>query len=463
MLAKTQRFSSSLWREDLHERLGWLIRLRWFAVVGLFLTIVFARYVLRLPLSMPPLIAMNALLLVSNAVYSWVLRRWREAARRWLVRFGVLQTIVDYVILVVVLHYSGGIENPMVAMFVFQCIISSMLFTPALSYWLAGLAVLLIGALGLLEYYGAIRHMHLEAFMGSEVRNPLLYTLGVLAAMTLLLFVSVYLATTIETASRRSRAVAARRAVQLEEAREQIQQADKMAALGEVAASMAHDLNNPAGIICSRFDIMEAEGAFDELPERLRTDLGTLRDHAEYLRRIARNWTTFARKSTSQTRRIDLNKAVRRMSAMIAEFLPAHGIQLEINLHEFPLWVYADPVGVQQVVLNLVNNARDAMPDGGTLTIQTRLQSNPPGNDLALLEVRDSGIGILTEDLERIFEPFFSRKSEGEGTGLGLSICQKIVKEMDGRIAAKSEVGKGTTISVEVPISDSFAGMGEDV
>lgn len=452
MAVDLQTSASELGRKDLYERLGWLIRLRWLAAMGLFATVLVARYGLDLRPAVFPLLVLNGVLFVSNACYLLLWHTWREATVNRLVRFAVVQTVMDYFILTIVLHYSGGVENPLLATFVFQCIIASMLFRAGLSYLLAAMAMLMVGAMVVLEQTGIWPHWHMSGYLPLEGPERNLFITGVLISLAIVLFVAVYLSTTIERASRRRRREVAKRALELNDAREQIRQADKMAALGELAASMAHDINNPAGVICTRFEIMEAEGAFDNLPERLRKDLSTLRECADYLRRVAENWTGFTRKSKPRLGRVDLNEAVRRASDMVAESLSTHGIWVRIALHDSPLWVYGDLVRLQQVVLNLVNNARDATARGGMLTIQTSINSESEGEPQAILKVEDTGEGIEPDDLSRIFEPLFSRKPHGQGTGLGLAICQKVVKSMDGEIRVRSRLGEGTVFTILLPV-----------
>jgi len=451
MAKSKQQAVSDLWQEDLLERLGWLIRLRWFAVAGLFATILFTRYVLDLRPAFLPLFLLDAALLASNVVYRLLWKRWRNAPMQSLVRFAIAQMVLDYVLLTALLHYSGGVENPLIVTFVFQCIIASMLFSPNRSYLLAALAIFLVCVMVLLEQTNLWPHQHVEGYVPPELPTQGRYLLGVLATLAVVLFVSVYLTTTIERASRRRRTEVAKRSAELEEAREQIRQADKMAALGQLAASMAHDINNPAGVICTRLEVMEAERAFDSFPERLRQDLATLREHAQYLRRVAENWTDFARKRALHIGRIDLNEMVQRTAAMVEDSLEPHRVRLDLDLHDSPLLVRGDLVGLQQVVLNLVNNACDAMAKGGTLTIHTSLSLDSDRQSRAVLEVEDTGSGIAPEDLELIFEPFFSRKPKGKGTGLGLTICRKIVKEMDGEISVRSRLGEGTVFSIRLP------------
>jgi signal transduction histidine kinase len=452
MPANAEHRVSGLHREDLYKRLGWLIRLRWRAVAGLLTTVLFARYVLALHPSVVHLLALNGALAMTNTVY-WVLwRQWRDAAIRPLVRFAVVQTILDYVILTIVLHYSGGVENPLVITFVFHSIIASMLFSARVSYILAALSVLLVGTMVVLETMGLWPHHHLSGYLPSELSDNLPFLAGVLLTLVVVLFVSVYLTTTIEQASQRRRAEATKRSLELEDAREQVQQADKMAALGELAASMAHDINNPAGILCTRLEVMQAEGAFDNLPADLRRDLSTLQECAQYLRRVAENWTNFARKSRPNLEEVDLNEAVHRTASMVAESLPKYDIRLEMDLYPSALCVRGDLVRLQQMVLNLVNNARDAMVHGGILRIRTDLRPNSNRPPHAILEVEDTGNGIAPDDLAHIFDPFFSRKNQGEGTGLGLAICQKIVKEMDGAMEVRSQIGVGTTFAIRLPL-----------
>jgi len=456
-----EQMASDLCHEDLLERLGWLIRLRWMAAAGLFLSILVARYALHLALAIEPLLAVNAMLLLANAAYQALWRQWAAAPPAQLVRFGIVQMVVDFVFLAILLHYSGGAENPLIVTFVFQCIIASMLFTPGRSYLLAGLAVGLVGLMVILERTGLWPHQHLPGYLSDEPAQNDLFVAGVLVTLAVVLFVAVYLTTTIERASRRRRQEWARKSRELEEAREQMQQADKMAALGELAASMAHDINNPAGVLCARLEIMQYEGAFDNLPDRLRKDIATLQEHAQYLRRVAENWTTFARKTPVRFERVDLNEVVERTTAMMAESLLSHRIRLELRACPTPLPVRGDLVRLQQVVLNIINNARDAMPRGGTLSIRTH-GDRSNGRGTAVIEIEDSGVGIAAEDLGRIFEPFFSKKAR-HGTGLGLAICQKIVKEMDGEIRVSSQTGQGSVFSIHLPVMLSATRSAIDV
>jgi signal transduction histidine kinase len=112
----------------------------------------------------------------------------------------------------------------------------------------------------------------------------------------------------------------------------------------------------------------------------------------------------------------------------------------------------ADPQRLRQVFLNLLTNASDAMPRGGTLTLRTAPATLPDGMPAVLIEVRDTGVGIPAENLERVTEPFFTTKEEGKGTGLGLPICRRVVQEHHGTIEIASEVGKGTTVRVVLPV-----------
>jgi len=251
-----QQLASDLVQEDLYQRLGWLIRLRWLAVCGLLITILFTRYVLQFRPALVPLFTLNAALLIANLFHLSYWRRSRTSPVESLVRFAITQTILDYVILTVLLHYSGGVENPLIVTFVFQCIIASMLFSPSVSYLLAATALILVSAMVLFEQFNLWPHRHLDGYLPPGLPSQGQYLLGELITLTIVLSVSVYLTTTIETASRRRRTEVAKRSAELEEARDQIRQADKMAALGQMAANMAHDINNPAGVICSRLEVM---------------------------------------------------------------------------------------------------------------------------------------------------------------------------------------------------------------
>ena len=243
----------------------------------------------------------------------------------------------------------------------------------------------------------------------------------------------------------------------LEHSREQLQQALKMEAIGRLAGGIAHDFNNLLTVI----------GGYCELVETALADGTSLKDHMREISRASRRATeltaqllAFGRKQVMQPRVIDVNELVLVMEKMLARVI-GEDIRLVTSLHPDAGHVRADPGRLEQVIMNLAVNARDAMPGGGTLTIETRAgtlddsyaREHPevrPGRYVKL-SVTDTGTGMDEETRERIFEPFFTTKPVGKGSGLGLPTAYGIVKQSEGHIFCYSEPGKGTTFSIYLP------------
>ena len=243
---------------------------------------------------------------------------------------------------------------------------------------------------------------------------------------------------------RRSQAEAA-----LAREREYSRRAEKLAALGTLSAGLAHELNNPIGIISSRIELMLLEGDATGLPATVREDLAVLHRQAQRVARITQGLLSFARQSSGERMPVDLNHIVRETLLLTETQMAKAGIRVTTRLDADLPAIMGDASTLQQVVLNLVTNAWDAVDPGGEISLETRVLPER-GNRVALI-VTDTGRGIEPETIPRIFDPFFSTKSTG--TGLGLSITDGIVREHGGTIDVESSPGKGTRFVLAFPSS----------
>jgi len=243
-------------------------------------------------------------------------------------------------------------------------------------------------------------------------------------------------------------------------AEEQLRQAQKMESVGRLAAGIAHDFNNILTVINAVADL-----ALADLPEgALRNDLITIRDAGGRAAELTRQLLAFSRKQVLRPEVVNLNALVADAEMLLRRLL-GDDIHLRLHLAQDLAPVSVDPGQFHQVILNLAVNGRDAMPRGGTLTIQTRNfipdpQSQPTANGLSagryvVLEVRDTGTGMDAATRQRLFEPFFTTKEPGKGTGLGLATVHGIVKQSGGEIQVHSELDKGTTFTIYLPASES--------
>ena len=235
----------------------------------------------------------------------------------------------------------------------------------------------------------------------------------------------------------------------------QLQQAEKLAALGQTISGVAHELNNPLATILSWAERLAERPADD----KTRRGLEVIRSESERAARIVRNLLTFARKRQTTRLMVDLNEVVRETLALRAYEQRTSNIRVTSALAPSLPAVFADSHQIKQVILNLVINAEQAMlatNNRGSLTIRT---SHDLERDSVVLEVEDDGPGIGEEVQAKIFDPFYTTKEVGKGTGLGLSVAYAIVQEHGGRIWVKSTRGAGATFFVELPVGGQPLGL----
>jgi signal transduction histidine kinase len=237
------------------------------------------------------------------------------------------------------------------------------------------------------------------------------------------------------------------RLIAQQEAESRLIQAAKLVAVGEMAAGIAHELNNPLTTVTGFSELI-----LDETPQDAphRADVEMVLHEALRARGVVRRLLDFARQGERSRAKCDLNEIVEDVLALTKHFIHTSGVQLEAVFHKELPWVSVDSNQMKQVFLNLVHNAVQAMPTGGNLLITTEPRSRD-NRDWAVVAIRDSGIGISPRDVDRIFEPFYTTRGTRGGTGLGLSVTYGIVTDHGGTIEVESHPGEGSTFSVWLP------------
>jgi signal transduction histidine kinase len=232
-------------------------------------------------------------------------------------------------------------------------------------------------------------------------------------------------------------------------------EASKMRALGELVAGVAHELNNPLMASQTILHVI-MKTLPQDFPERQRLEL--IQKCNDRIAKIVDHLREFSRQTKPEFQEMDINQPVENALMITGQQLLNHGITIVRQITEGLPMVLGDPNQLEQVFLNLISNARDAMEDlSGAkreLTITSTLSRNEGVPSVEVL-VRDTGVGIPQENLGKVLEPFFSTKPVGKGTGLGLSLCYGILEAHGGRIDIKSKEGEGTEVSVVLPISES--------
>ena len=246
--------------------------------------------------------------------------------------------------------------------------------------------------------------------------------------------------------------VNSRDVTEMQQLEQQFRQAQKMDALGQLAGGVAHDFNNLLTVITGNAGLLQLGGAGEGEKGPLLRDIQTAAERAAAL---TRQLLVFSRQEKAQKKEVELNALVANLGELLRRLI-SEEVVIEIAGTPEPLWLRADPSMIEQVVMNLAINARDAMPQGGRLFIGTgpAAPAEAPAEleqPCLMLEVTDSGTGIPAEVMPKIFDPFFTTKEVGKGTGLGLATVFGIVQQHKGRIVVKSEEGRGTTFRIFLP------------
>ena len=234
---------------------------------------------------------------------------------------------------------------------------------------------------------------------------------------------------------------------------EQLAQARKMEAVGQLTGGVAHDFNNLLTVVLGNIDMLATRKEEDE--RRMRR-IEAVRQAAERGRDLTGQLLAFSRRQHLTPVTLDVNALIRDFAPLIRQAV-GEAVTVDLELADEPLSTHVDPTQLETALLNLAVNARDAMPEGGRLSIATRREAGPTELGYVVVEVRDTGVGMTDEVRDRVFEPFFTTKEVGKGSGLGLSQVYGFVRQSEGEVRLKSAPGEGTAFQLLLPASDGHA------
>jgi signal transduction histidine kinase len=427
--------------DSLAQRAHWLIRLRWLAALSVAGSTFACTRVFGIALQVAPLYGIAVLLLVYNAILFALLRRLAAGpGERGVKRLIDFQIAADLVILTFLLHFSGGVENPLAFFFIFHMIIASILLSVWESYLQATLAVLLFGVLALLEYGQVVSHHCLTGFVTHCQYQQGPYVLGTFFVFAVSLYLVVYMASYI--------AVRLRRAEQARiEANEQLRAKDRMK--DEYVAKLTHDIKGHLAAIQTCLAVV--------LPGPLNDQMA---DFVNRAYRRTQKLTAFVRMLLQLTKmrlngKLDmdvfsLSDAAHHAVDIVAQKAQGKGVHIACHLEPSTEPVLAEQNSIEETIVHLLRNAVRYTPAQGTISIDARTEG-----DSVLLEISDTGIGIPSAELSRVFDEFYrasnAKKMEREGTGLGLSLAKQVIELHDGSISVVSTEGSGTTFRIVLP------------
>lgn len=436
-----------IFEEDLIERIYWVIRLRWIAVAGVILSILFASLIIKLSLPVFPLYTIALILGIYNLVFLFLLIhiRKRESVNLFRIsnRIANLQISFDLTSLAALIHFSGGIENPFIFYFIFHMIIASILLSRRASFLQATFAVSLFCLIVILEYLGTLHHYCLVGFVTYNQHDHLIYIGGVSFVFISTLYIAVYMATSISGKLKQREKI-------LEETNELLKEKDRIKS--EYVLRVSHDIKEHLSAI---------QGCLEPVAGGITGELNP--KQFDLIQRAVQRTTKlmFFVKALLEITRIKLSKEIKmdyfsfkdvHSEAIAYIALKAKDKNISVNSIIEPSIdrIRGAKEYIQETLTNLLANSVKYTPPNGRIDIKV----SDKGNSI-LIEITDTGIGIPKDELPRIFEEFYrasnAKEVERDGTGLGLSIAKQIVERHQGKIWVESEEGKGSTFSIELP------------
>lgn len=451
---------------ELVTRIGWLIRLRWIAVIGTSAVVVGASILLPGQLQTWPLLAVTAVIAVYNVLFELDLRSVRlgPAGRERLRQATVLaslQIVLDLLALAILLHFSGGLENPMGIFFVFHVIIACILLRRGIAFAMTGLAVVLVSGLAIVGYVGVLPHYHLSLVSGDLYRAPV-----ALAAYTvtidLVLVIVAFLTSSISARLRQrdalllqSNASCRLRSEELAQLNSELQRVD--AERTRFVVLVTHELRAPIATIHSALELVrggyttpaETEEMLDRAQRRTTELLALIRDLLD-LSRIREAGR--AAGSEHAVAPLQLDSLLRETAEFMGPEIARHDLSLEIEVPEHLAQVRIPADQAKLVWTNLLSNAVKYNRPGGVIRVSL-------GQDASHVigRVSDTGIGIAADDLTHVFDEFFrasnAKLASPHGSGVGMATVRRVLESWGGQISVESELGKGTVFRFVLPLA----------
>ncbi|HLE09374.1 MAG TPA: HAMP domain-containing sensor histidine kinase [Thermodesulfobacteriota bacterium] len=440
---------------ELIGSLAWYINIRWVAVF--FIAAVFLISISVFGVDVPLEIILPAIIaiIIYNTASLLYLKKIKSPEivpvnlPQRAARFVLFQATADLLLLLVLIHYTGGAENPFIFYFIFHTVLSSLMLPKKTCYRQSAAVTLSVGALVLAEYFSFIPHHHLKGFIEAELYENPKYLISVYLVFASTMFFATYLAVTVSEKLWEKETELEEKSGELEKANESLMEKDRLKS--EYVMMVAHDIKSPLSSILSLIAAV-TEGYSGKLPEktlelliRAGTKAASLHGYASDLLNLSR----IRSQKSLDLKPVDMETLVEEAVSMAAPEKEGKELDIKVEFERGLPPLIADREQMLHAVLNLVGNAVKYTPSGGAIRVEGKRKENQ-----FLLTISDTGVGIPKEDLPHIFDEFF-RGGNGEkfskGAGLGLSLVKFIVERHGGTITVESELGKGTSFYLKLP------------
>ncbi len=442
--------SQFLPRRELSQRIKWLINLRWLASVGLFIVITVSKYILQIDLPIVPLYTGNAALIFYNILFFIYYKRLTllQNESLWFRKINHmvnLQISLDLMLLLVLIHFSGGFENPFISFFIFHMVIASILLAKRAAYLQATLVIILFGVAMGGESLGLFKHYHLSGLIEASRFQNLKFFFVVFFTFVLTLYITVYLSTTIIQKLRE-------RENDLALANKKLEEQDRIKSL--YVYTVSHDIKGSIGAIQSCLKVV-LRGLTGAISSKSREMVARAERRSMGLLHFVNDLLELSEIRAAREIKIEkfiISDTVEKVTSQHKPLIEERGLALVIENPIGDSYVNAHRALIEQLLANLITNAAKYTPPGGKITLRCRdLQAR----SLIEISVSDTGIGIAEEDLPHIFEDFYRAENAKEfnedGTGLGLSIVKQIADVHGGTLRVESTKDKGSSFILTIP------------
>ena len=429
------------------SQVAWFNRLRLVVAASVIWLGSLATHALGILANPWPFHFLAALLVAVDGGYILAFPRLQRAHLATVRRHVYLQIAVDLAVLTAMLHWSGGITNPLALFYLFHAFIAALVLSVGAAVVVAVASLGLLTTLGFAERLGWLEHHPLQlGLVDLRSIEPLGFGLLVFAYAVTMAF-SIYFVAVVLARLRRNE----QHIVKLGR---HLALSEKLASVGTLAAGVSHEINNPIGVITNKVQILRYRVQDQDAPEKLLAELDVIDKHARRVSLITAGLLQFSRETPFELRPIDLPAMLREAADLVRVPFRAAGVDLQCDARPLPAGerLLGSQNHLLQVLINILLNAKDASPSGSVV----ELDAETSGREVHL-RIRDHGTGIATEHLAKVFDPFFTTKDVDKGTGLGLAISHGIVERHRGRIEVDSEVGRGTTFRVALPLEEPTA------
>jgi signal transduction histidine kinase len=424
----------------LMSRVSWSITLRWLAVSGYFLATFVAKHVFHLQLPYTEIWLILGVLTVINVVYLLISKIFKEFSFVAEIVFLQFHIFIDLLFLTALIHYSGGVENPVYLFYAFHVILSSIIFHGRTPVVIATLVVILFSTLLYLEYNGILPHYRL--FSNDLHSNELLIYITLLV-FTITVYVTMYICVSFMYIFREVK-------IQIDRQNQQLIEADKQKS--QFFRFTSHELKSPVVAIQSSIDSVlknfsnELDGRAKNLLQRASSRSSQMLEIIQELLELSKNRS----RNLKNREMINVNQLIQETIEQHRILAEDKELRLDLNLSTQKLMIYGHKDSFKDLFQNLFNNAIRYNRENGTINVVTE----DLGDSIRLM-IKDSGIGIAEEAIPKIFDEFFrsenAKKEVKIGTGLGLSIVKQIVENYDGKIKVQSALGEGTQFTLLFP------------